>query len=100
MKPDIYGVLTAGLHKCLRTIRRNVFSVLREPLCGRIRLQPAQRGDHESRNGEYRIIALGYLDDRLHVLCFIPIRDGIRVISLRKANEREAKHSGKKKTTY
>jgi len=40
---------------------------------------------------ERRFVAVGYLDSRLHVLCFIPTGDGIRVISFRKANERERK---------
>ncbi|MEY3807394.1 MAG: hypothetical protein RI893_370 [Pseudomonadota bacterium] len=44
---------------------------------------------------ERRFVAVGYLDDRLHVLCFTPITDGIRVISFRKANQREAKKYGK-----
>lgn len=39
---------------------------------------------------EDRIVAVGYLDCRLHVLCFTPIEGGIRVISFRKANRREA----------
>lgn len=38
---------------------------------------------------ERRFVALGYLDDRLHVLCFTPIPGGVRVISLRRANRRE-----------
>lgn len=38
---------------------------------------------------ERRLVAVGYLDKRLHVICFTPIPDGIRVISLRKANLRE-----------
>lgn len=37
---------------------------------------------------EIRYVALGYLRERLHVLCFSPIRGGIRVISFRKANAR------------
>ena len=41
--------------------------------------------------GETRHIALGYLDRRLHVLCFIETTTGIRVISFRRANAREAK---------
>ncbi|NKC13472.1 MAG: BrnT family toxin [Gammaproteobacteria bacterium] len=44
---------------------------------------------------EPRYIAVGYLEDRLHVTCFTPIENSIRVISLRKANAREAKHHGK-----
>ena len=45
----------------------------------------------DSRNHypEQRLVALGYLIERLHVLCFIPIAGGIRVISLRRANKRE-----------
>ena len=38
---------------------------------------------------EQRLVALGYLIERLHVLCFTPIAGGIRVISLRRANKRE-----------
>jgi len=45
--------------------------------------------------GETRYIALCYLDRRLHVLCFSETDTGIRVISLRKANAREANRHGK-----
>ena len=41
---------------------------------------------------EPRYVVLGQIDGRLHVLCFTPIREGIRVISLRKANPREVSH--------
>ena len=41
---------------------------------------------------ELRYVAVGFLDARLHVLCFAPIEVGIRVISFRKANSREVKH--------
>jgi uncharacterized DUF497 family protein len=45
--------------------------------------------DTRREYGETRLIALGYIGDRLHVLAFT-IRDGnIRPISLRKANSRE-----------
>jgi uncharacterized DUF497 family protein len=44
----------------------------------------------EVRNGETRRIAVGYLDKRLHLLCYIPKPDGIRVISFRKTNKKEA----------
>ena len=44
---------------------------------------------------ERRFVAVGYLDGRLHVLCFTRTTDGIRVISFRKANVREAKRYGK-----
>lgn len=42
---------------------------------------------------EARFVAIGSLDDRLHVLVFSETARGIRVISFRKANPREgAKH--------
>ncbi len=40
---------------------------------------------------ERRYVAMGYLGDRLHVLCFTPISGGVRVISFRKANLREVR---------
>lgn len=40
---------------------------------------------------EQRFVAIGYREERLHVLCFTPIKGGIRVISFRKANAREVK---------
>lgn len=43
------------------------------------------------RNGELRYLALGFLADRLHVLCFKRVDEGIRVISFRKANAREVR---------
>lgn len=49
----------------------------------------------EIRNGELRRVAVGYLDERLHLLCYIPKPDGIRVISFRKTNAKEAKRYGK-----
>jgi hypothetical protein len=51
----------------------------------------------DSRNPypERRFVAVGYLDKRLHVICFTPIPGGIRVISFRKANVREARDYGK-----
>lgn len=49
----------------------------------------------EIRKGEIRRIAVGYLDKRLHLLCYIPLSDGIRVISFRRTNAREARHYGK-----
>ncbi len=39
--------------------------------------------------GEVRIRALGFMEGRLYVLVFTPLADGIRVISLRRANSRE-----------
>lgn len=46
--------------------------------------------DDRKEYGEVRYVALGMLGERLHVLCFTEITDGIRVISFRKANSREA----------
>jgi len=40
---------------------------------------------------EDRIIALGFLGVRLHVICFTPIGGGVRIISFRKANRREVR---------
>lgn len=39
---------------------------------------------------EPRFIAMGYLSERLHVICFTPIDSKtVRIISFRKANKRE-----------
>lgn len=54
--------------------------------------------DTRKEYGETRYIALCYLDGRLHVLCFTETGTGIRVISFRKANAREAKRHGKPQT--
>jgi uncharacterized protein len=54
-------------------------------------LNAAYLTDNRFDYGEIRQIAVGYLDNRLHVLCFLPIPDGVRVISFRKANAREAR---------
>jgi len=50
--------------------------------------------DERERYPEARFLALGYLDNRLHVLCFTTKVDGIRVISFRKANHREGEKHG------
>ena len=47
--------------------------------------------DDRNEYPETRIVALGYLWHRVHVLCFTPIEGGIRVISFRKANPRETR---------
>ena len=41
--------------------------------------------------GETRYRGLGFLDGRLHALVFVETDKGIRVISFRKANMREAR---------
>jgi hypothetical protein len=50
-------------------------------------MTPDTRRDY----GEHRIIAVGFIRDRLHVLVFTMPATTIRVISLRKANRRESK---------
>ncbi len=52
----------------------------------------------EQRGGESRIVSVGYLGNRLHVLCYLETSRGIRVISFRKANQREAMKYGIPKT--
>ena len=41
---------------------------------------------------ERRYVAYWPINDRLHILCFTPIVDGVRVISFRKANAREVRY--------
>ncbi len=41
--------------------------------------------------GEPRFISMGLINGRLHILCWTPRDERMRVISLRKANEREQK---------
>lgn len=54
--------------------------------------------DNRHDYGEVRIIALGYIAERLHVLIFTKRENGIRVISLRKANKKERlRYENKKK---
>lgn len=50
--------------------------------------------------GETRYVALGKLQDRVHVLCFAETADGIRIISLRKGNAREVKRHAKATATF
>ena len=49
--------------------------------------------------GETRIRALGFVGPRLHVLVFVEVPNGIRVISFRKANKREVIGYGKARQT-
>lgn len=55
--------------------------------------------DDRKDYGEIRYVALGSLDDRLHVLCFTETQEGIRVISLRRANAREVARYARSKAT-
>ena len=54
--------------------------------------------DTRKTYGETRYVALGHFRGRLHVLCFTETTDGIRVISFRKANEREVKRHAQTQT--
>ncbi|HED13961.1 MAG TPA: BrnT family toxin [Gammaproteobacteria bacterium] len=47
--------------------------------------------DKRNEYNEARFIAYGMLDERLHFVCFTETKDGIRIISFRKANSREVK---------
>ncbi|PHS27507.1 MAG: hypothetical protein COA83_00410 [Methylophaga sp.] len=47
--------------------------------------------DERDEYNEIRFIAYSMLDKRLHFVCFTETKDGIRVISFRKANNREVK---------
>lgn len=49
--------------------------------------------------GEVRYVGMGPIGGRLHVLCFTETNDGIRVISLRKANAREVTRYAKVQAT-
>lgn len=45
--------------------------------------------DNRTDYGEIRFITFGFIAERLHVACWTRREEQIRVISLRKANERE-----------
>ena len=45
--------------------------------------------------GEPRLQVYGDIDGRLHVFIFTPADDGVRAISLRKANKREIRRHGR-----
>jgi uncharacterized DUF497 family protein len=56
--------------------------------------------DARKDDGEMRKVAIGFLDERLHVLGYVERgADWIHVFSFRKANKREARKYGKAKTT-
>lgn len=54
--------------------------------------------DDRQEYGEVRYVALGWLENRLHVLCFTEEAEGIRVISFRRANDREVKRYARSQT--
>ncbi len=47
--------------------------------------------DSRTDYGEARIVTTGYIGNRLHILAWTPRNGRIRIISLRKANDREQK---------
>ena len=49
------------------------------------------RQDTRKSYPEPRIEAIGFIGERLFVVIFTPIVDGVRIISFRKANQREVK---------
>lgn len=52
--------------------------------------------DNRKAYPEVRYLAIGYLDGRLHSLCFTLRGDALRVISFRKSNPREGDRYAKK----
>ncbi len=50
-----------------------------------------ERIDDRLEQDELRMVALGFIGVRLHVLIYTPRGDAIRVISLRRATRREMK---------
>jgi uncharacterized DUF497 family protein len=52
--------------------------------------------DNRFNYSEERWVALGFIDNRLHVLTYTMRGENIRLISLRKANKRESEHYEKK----
>lgn len=45
--------------------------------------------DRRKNYGEHRFFTIGYLDNKMVVLVWIPRNEDQRIISMRKANERE-----------
>jgi hypothetical protein len=48
--------------------------------------------DARSDYGELREVGYVFLDDRLHIVIFTRRGDGLRIISLRRANSREVRY--------
>jgi uncharacterized DUF497 family protein len=55
--------------------------------------------DKRKDYSETRMVAIGFLGDRLHVLGYVERGAEFHVFSFRKANKREARKYGKAKTT-
>jgi len=45
--------------------------------------------DERQSYGEHRCVSVGFIGDRLYVMVWTPRDHGVRIIGLRKANERE-----------
>ena len=56
--------------------------------------------DDQPSYGEIRFLALAFLEGRIHVLWLTPTPTGIRVISFRKANDREELAYERQKAAY
>ncbi|MCH7479056.1 MAG: BrnT family toxin [SAR324 cluster bacterium] len=49
------------------------------------------REDDRREYPERRFVAVGSLESGVHVICFTPTSEGVRIISLRRANHREVR---------
>jgi uncharacterized DUF497 family protein len=56
--------------------------------------------DERNAYPEVRVVAVGMLGDRVHVVCFTEVPGGIRVISFRKANAREVRRYAQARRTH
>jgi uncharacterized protein len=59
-----------------------------------IRLAVTTVADARFDYGEDRLVSFGYIRDRLYVCVYTVREDEIRIISVRKANDREVKRYG------
>lgn len=66
----------------------------------RFEWESAQVVDDDRKNyGESREVATGFIGERIYVMVFVRRNERIRIISLRKANERERKNYERSKET-
>ena len=56
------------------------------------RSQPDHAADTRHSYGEERYQLIGMIEKRLFVMVYTPRHDAIRIVSARKANQREVKH--------
>jgi uncharacterized DUF497 family protein len=57
------------------------------------------RDDVRHAYPEPRRVSVGFIGTRLHVVCHTRVKDGLRIISFRKANRREVRTYEEKKTS-